>query len=83
MKEGDDFGGAIGQILMRLFERFALRLPIGGFVGMSAIRTGLIFSPNGQSQLFSELIGPLNQVFFAWLSGSVTSTMPLLRRRLT
>ncbi len=72
MKQGHDLGGAIGQILMRLFERFALGLPIAGFVGMSSIRTGLIFSPNGQSQLFSELISPLNQVFFAWLSGSLT-----------
>jgi hypothetical protein len=40
-------GGAIGQILMGLFERFALGLPIGGFLGMGAIRTGLIFRPNG------------------------------------
>ena len=44
-------------------------------------RASFVLGPNTQPQRFAEQVGILNQVFFAVVSGSVTSTTPALRLR--
>lgn len=66
---------------MRLALRVTLLLP-----GLALIWCGLkwasfVLGPDTQSQRFAEKVGILNQVFFAVVSGSLTSTSPVLRLR--
>ncbi len=66
---------------MRRVLRVTFLLP-----GLTRIRCGLkrasvVLGPDTQPQRFPAAIGILNQVFFAVLSGSMTSTRPVLRLR--
>ena len=49
MKQGDDLCSPIGEILMGLFERGTLRVPILALIGLGTVGAGLIFCPNGQA----------------------------------
>src|SRR5689334_98234 len=60
-----------------------LGLPILSFVGNGLEGTGFILGPDAQAQGFADMVGVFNQRFFASASGSVTSTRPCLRLRLT
>jgi len=59
----------------------AFRLPRLAFVGHGLERPGFVLGPNTQPQRFTEAIRIFNQVFFAVVSGSLTSTGPALRLR--
>jgi len=52
-------------------------------VWFGLVRPGFIFIPDCQAQLFTHLMGLLNQVFLGVVSGSVTITLPRLRLRTT
>src|SRR5215210_6691353 len=46
-------------------------------------RSGFVFAPDRQIHGGAERIGPLDQLFFATASGSLTITAPRLRLRTT
>ena len=83
MKERQHFDGTIPDILMRLTGRFAFRLPSGSRVGHGRERSGLVAAPDRQSQTLAQKVSLFDQLFLAWVSGSVTRTVPLLRLRTT
>lgn len=68
---------------MRLAFWFSFWLPTGPWIGFGLVRPSFIFIPDRQSDLFTDLMCLLNQVFLGVVSGSVTITLPRLRLRTT
>lgn len=66
---------------MSLALRFAFELPRLPFIRQRLERAGFVFSPDRQTERFSEVVGSLDQRFFASASGSVTSTVRCWRLR--
>jgi len=81
MKQGDELGGPIFRILMGLLNWLSFRLPMIPRIGNGLVGTRFILRPDGQSFLLSYRICLLDEFFLAQASGSVTSTVPLLRTR--
>jgi hypothetical protein len=81
VKKGQQLGGAIAHILVRLADGLSTGLPTGSWIRASLIGSGLILRPNGQSQPFAQLIGAFDQLFLAVVSASLTVTWPPLRLR--
>ncbi len=84
MKQGQDLGRTAAHVFVRLLRRLAGRLPARPRLRDGLERPGLILAPDRQTQLRAERVGPLDQLFFAVASGSVTATTPpCLDRRMT
>ena len=83
VKEGQQFGGALPKILMRLALGLTRWAPVMTRIRDCLIGTGFIFAPHRQTQDLRNPIRPFNQLFFASASGSITVTTPALRLRST
>ena len=68
---------------MRLAGRMPVGLPRGARLRDGLERPGLIGTPDRQAHRLADLVGVLDQLFFDVVSGSVTTTVPLLRWRST
>jgi hypothetical protein len=68
---------------MRLLFGLPFQLPLLAGIGHGLKWPGFVWGPDAQPAGFPQAIGVLDQVFFAAVSGSVTSTRPSLRLRLT
>ena len=66
---------------MRLALWLTLFLPGLALIGCGLKRASFVLGPDTQPQRFAKKVGVLNQVFFAVVSGSVTSITPALRLR--
>jgi len=83
MEQGQQFGRPVPNILVRLMVGLSLRSPATSLVGHSLKGSGLVRIPHRQTKRLSYLVSLLNQTFFAVASGSVISTTPSFRFRLT
>ncbi len=83
MEQGQQFGGSIATVFMRLTNGMTIECPTVAGIGFGLIRSGFIFTPHTQPARFSDDIGFLYQLFFASLSGSVTTSEPAFRFRTT
>jgi hypothetical protein len=83
MKKGEQFGRSISKIFMRLVFWFSFWLPTRSRIRFGLVRPSFIFISDRHPDLFTALMGLLNQVFFGVVSGSVTITLPRLRLRTT
>jgi hypothetical protein len=83
MKQGQQFRGAIFDIFMGIRLRLSPKLPMGTRIGASLIGASFILCPNGEALLLGYGVCLLDEFFLAIASGSVTSTGPLLRTRMT
>jgi hypothetical protein len=81
VKQGKHFGCAIPTIFMRLLQGMSSQFPTVTRIGLGLVRTGFIFTPDAQAQRFAHDIGLFDELFFASLSGSVTTTAPAFRWR--
>ena len=81
VKQCQDLGCAIANILVRVTVGLALGCPRFPAIGNGLEWPGFIFGPDAQAEGFAAAIGKLDQVFFPSVSGSVTSTTPSLRLR--
>jgi len=81
VKQCQNLGYAISNILVGVTVRLALGCPRFPAIGNSSERPCFIFCPDAQAKRLTNAIGKLDQVFFPTVSGSVTSTTPSLRLR--
>jgi hypothetical protein len=81
VQERQQLCGAAPYIFMRITGRLTLGLPTLSRLGDSLIRPRFIFIPYNKSPARRRLVRLLDQLFFASVSGSMTLTTPLLRRR--
>jgi hypothetical protein len=68
---------------MRVPGGLARRLPRGPGVGDRLVGAGFVLAQHHQSLQLPVGIGALDQVFLGAVSGSVTSTAPAFRLRMT
>ena len=68
---------------MRLAGGMTFGLPRRTRLGDGLERPGLVGAPDRQAHRLAKLIGVLDQLFLGAVSGSVTTTVPLLRLRST
>src|SRR5947209_1561874 len=80
-EQGQELGGAVSDVLMRLPSRIPLRCPALARIGHGAIRSCLVLIPQGDARRFRHPIGQLDQPLFCSVSGSTTVTTPLFRTR--
>src|SRR3989440_3794457 len=80
-EQGQEFGCAAADVLMRLAKRLALRSP--GLTGLrdGLVRAGLILTPHGNPYAFSDVVGEFDEPLFTSVCGSMTVTTPALRLR--
>jgi hypothetical protein len=83
MEQGQKLGRSIADIFMRLALWLSFCSPTLSRIRNGLERTGLVGTPGGQAQPFTNVIRLLDQLFLAEVSGSVTSTVPVVRFRLT
>ena len=83
VKQGQQLGRAIAEILMGLTLGLTRLAPVMTRIRDGLIGTRFIFAPHRQTQDLGNPIRPLNQLFFASASGSTTVTIPFLRLRST
>src|SRR3954469_13482737 len=81
MEQGQDFGRAAADVLVRLGGRSPLWLPRRAGMRHGLKGAGLVLAPDGQPKLGAERIGLLDQPLFTIASGSTRVTVPCLRRR--
>jgi hypothetical protein len=60
MKQGEDFGGAIAQILVVLPLRLTFGVPTGSRIGYRLEGTGFILTPQSNAHALSQTIGLLD-----------------------
>ena len=64
MKQRQNFGGSIAEILVRLTGRLAFGLPTLASLGDRLEGAGLIRAPHRQAQVLAEAISVFDQFFF-------------------
>ncbi len=82
MKEGQQFRCSGAEILMGLASWLPDWLPPFASVWNGLVRSSFILDVHGDSTLLTVKVGLLDQLFFASVSGSVTTTTPAKSRRL-
>ena len=80
-KQREHFGCAGALILVLLLLWLTFWLPAFAFYWLGLEWSGFVFAPNLQPATVGQSIGLLDQCFFACVSGSMTVTGPLLRKR--
>src|SRR3954451_23607919 len=83
MKQGQDLGCAAPDVFVRLRRWSPSRLPPHTSMRHGLKGTGLVLTPDREPKLRPQRVGPLDQLFFAAASGSLTRTTPCLRWRIT
>jgi len=83
VEKGEQFGGAVTDVLVGLLTRASGGLPTGSGVRNGLIRTGFVLTPDLNAQPFAQRIGRFYGFFLASRSASSTTTEPLLRMRTT
>src|SRR5688500_3931726 len=68
---------------MRIASRLTLRLPAMAWLRDRLVRTRFVLVPDRQPLPLPESVGGLHHLFFPAVSGSLTVTTPLSRRRCT
>ena len=81
MKECENFGRTVAEVLVRLASRISLGTPGLAGMGYRLKWPCLIGTPNRQSHRFARAISILDQLFLDSASGSVTTFIPLFRLR--
>ena len=80
-KQGQEFGRATADVLMRLATRLALGLPGLARLRNSLVRACFILTPHGNTYAFSDVVGEFDEPLFTSVCGSTTVTTPALRLR--
>src|SRR5688500_10244548 len=83
MQQGQDLGCAAADVFVRLGGRFSAGLPRHARMRHGLKGASLVLTPDREPKLRAELVGLLDQLFFAIASGSLTRTTPCLRCRIT
>src|SRR5712691_149788 len=80
-EQGQQFGCATADVLMRLTKRLALKSP--GLTGLrnGLVRARLILTPHRNTYAFSDVVGKFDEPLFTSVCGSTTVTTPALRLR--
>jgi hypothetical protein len=76
MEQGQDLEGPPAHVLMRPRRGLALWPPTAAGMGDGLEGPGLVLAPDRQPRPGIELVGPLDQLFFATASPSLTATGP-------
>src|SRR3954451_5805446 len=79
LEQGQELGGAVANVLVRIAGRAGGRTPLVPGLGDGLVRPGLVLGPDRHLGLLVRL---LDQPLFTVASGSWTSTSPVLRRRI-
>src|SRR3954454_16452434 len=82
MEQGQDLACAAPDVVVRLEGGLAARLPGCAVMRHALKRPGLVRAPDREPKLRAQRVGPLDQLFLARASGSLTRTTPCLRRRI-
>ena len=80
MKQRQDLERAPAHILVRLGRGLLQRPPAAAGMGNDLERPGLVLAPDREISPHAKGVGPLDQLFFAAASTSVTVTAPPCRR---
>ena len=83
VKPRHDLGRAVADVLVRVAIGMPLGPPRGTGLWHGLERTGLVGTPDRQPHRLALLVGVLDQLSFAAVSGSVTTARPSLRLRST
>jgi len=79
VKQSEHFGRTIPTIFMWLLKRMSSQFSSVTRIGLGLVRTGFIFTPHAQAHHFANDRRLFDKLFFASLSGSVTTTAPAFR----
>lgn len=82
MEQGKQFGCSILGVFVWLLGWLSFWFPMVPRIGDGLVWSGFILRPDGQSLLLSYGVRLLDEFFLAQASGSLTSTVPLLRTRM-
>ena len=81
VEQRQELGRSLPQTLVRLLGRLAFGLPTRPRIRLGLERPRFIFAPDRQAQRLADAVRVFDQFFLAAASGSVTITVPVLRRR--
>lgn len=80
-KQREQLGCPVAEVFVSLARGLAFRLPTRTRIGHGLVRTGLILTPERQSDRFHPTIRLFDQPLFSSVCGSMTVTTPLFRVR--
>ena len=83
MKQRQQLGGSLPNVLMRLASGLSFGLPTGSGLRNGLIGSGFVLVPDGNARGFGLSVRLLDQPLFTSASGSCTVTTPSLRLRST